>query len=530
MDAQNIATAEARLRALLRDDPANAFAIHDLGILAHRDHRLSEALHLLRQALALAPENVSILKSCAQLHRESNDPAQAAALFERALDLDPDDAPAWNALGVCLHECGEPVRSMEAYLHAIAVAPEMADAFYNMGNLLVGENDLPAAIEQFEQAVALDEHHKQAHTHLAIAHRHQLDYDRATAHFERAHALDPTSGDLAMGYGEILSLVYDPRAESKLREAVSHDPSQAEPHWNLALDLLKRGRYEEGFREYEWRWRRGHGHNVPRPFEQPYWLGDRDITGQTLLVHAEQGFGDTLQMLRYLPLLSERAKNIILEVQPELASLVSSWPEVTVIARGNALPDFDTHIAMMSLPLAFRTELESVPAPLRFSVTGPRHAGTGPRRIGLSWSGNPHHDRDRERSIPFHMLAPLLEIPGIEWLSLQPTLQAPSPLVQHALSDFKDTAELLATLDLVIAVDSAVAHLALSQQVPTWLLLPFVADWRWLAPTRPGLNPWYPAAHILRQSYPSCGWQPVLEQLRVLLTDDSLLNRPSQNP
>jgi tetratricopeptide (TPR) repeat protein len=515
MAATTIPEAEAHLRALLREDPANTHAIHDLGILAHRDNRPTEALHLLRQALALDPDNLALLKSTAQITRETGDPARAAELFHRALDLDPADPLVWNAAGVCLQESYRPAQAMEAYLRALTLTADLPDVLHNIGNLLAAENDFPSAIDYFEQAIALRPDYLTAHTNLGVAYRQQLDYPRSIAHFRRAHELDPTSADIAMGYGEILSLVYDPHSEEMLRRAVALNPSRAEAHWNLALDLLKRGRYEEGFREYEWRFQRNNGHNTPRPFTQSQWLGDTDISTQTLLVHAEQGFGDTLQMLRYLPLLRERTPHLILEVQPELHRLVAIQPGITIVARGDALPPFDNHIATISLPHAVRTTLHTVPPPLQLLRTPRPQRPSNPRRVGLAWSGNPHHDRDRERSIPIHLFAPLFDIPNTTWISLQPTSNP--PLIQNPLHDFLDTAELLNTLDLVITIDSAVAHLALSQHIPTILLLPYAADWRWLQPSATTPNPWYPEARILRQPSPTTGWQPMLDRLRTLI-------------
>jgi hypothetical protein len=356
----------------------------------------------------------------------------------------------------------------------------------------------------------------------------------------------PGNAEIAAGLGEILSLVYHPDAEPVLRHALALEPHNAERHWNLSLELLKQGRYREGFTEYEWRWQRPERRNPMRPFSQPFWRNQpgQTLRGKTILLHAEQGFGDTLQMLRYVPLVQALGARVVLEVQAPLRQLVSAFastlPEkLNVIAHGEPLPHFDVHAAMMSLPFAFATDRDTVPPPVRLTparLTPPelrlRHANE-PVRVGLCWSGNPSHARDRERSIALETLRPLLQTPGCRWVSLQTGPAAAQiaalglQIDQPQLTDFAATAAVIDTLDLVIAVDTAVAHLAATQGVPTWILLPFVADWRWLQPpsgTRPAdPNPWYPQARVFRQRHfpsardPQAMWNPVIAETSAAL-------------
>jgi Tfp pilus assembly protein PilF len=509
MDRVAVEEAEAGLRRLLRDEPANVLAIHDLAILAYRDGRSKEALHLLRQTALLEPGNVAVLKSYAQVLRKTGEPGKAAEVFQLALDAEPRDAAVWNAVGVCLQESGKPAQAMEAYLRALALEPQSAEVLNNMGIVLLHEKDIDGAIDSFEQALALKEDYADAHSNLAVAYRDRLDYGTATREFRLAYALKPESAEIAGGLGEILSLVYEPEAESLLRRAVELAPESAERHWNLAVDLLRRGAYAEGWREHEWRWKRGHGHNTPREFTEPYWLGDADVRDKTVLIHAEQGFGDTLHMLRYVAMVRERGARVVLEVQPELRRLVADYfahvdGEVVVVARGETLPKFDTHLATMSLPLAFGTLLESAPGPIQLARSVRRRERGEMLRMGVAWAGNVFHPRDRERSLQLGLLRPLFEIAGVEWVSLQTgaaTKQIAEigvAMEQPVLRDFADTAAVMEGLDVVISVDSAVAHLAGSHGVATWILLPFVADWRWLRP-EVVVNPWYPEARIFRQ-------------------------------
>jgi hypothetical protein len=337
----------------------------------------------------------------------------------------------------------------------------------------------------------------------------------------------------------VLHLLGDEEAVPLLRRALALRPDDPEKHWNLALALLKRGDYAEGWREYEWRWQRHKNERPLRPFAQPFWRGEA-VEGKTVLLYAEQGFGDTLQFLRYVPHVQALGARVVLEVQRPLLTLATAFAHtlpqaVTVIAQGDPLPAFDAHVPLMSLPTAFATTLATVPAPLRFTPPAlPRWPGR-PLRIGIAWAGNPKHLRDRERSVPAEALLPLFAAPNCTWISLQ-TGPAATQLArlgvaikQPPLADFLDTAAVIDTLDLVLSVDTVVAHLAASQGAPTWLLLPFASDWRWLLPTWRAAdgaqNPWYPNARLFRQRELPDGrpqadlWQPVIAEVAAALTD-----------
>ena len=273
--------------------------------------------------------------------------------------------------------------------------------------------------------------------------------------------------------------------------------------------LLSRGDFTRGFAEYEWRKRRASATDK-RDFAQPLWLGEGNIAGKTVLLHAEQGYGDTIQFVRYAPLVAARGATVVLEVQASLKPLLSGLPGVSaVVSRGEPLPPFDLHCPLMSLPLAFRTTLDTVPAatpylhapPDRDREMATRLAGDG-LKVGLVWSGSPTHKNDHNRSIALGKLAPLLGDEKIQFISLQrdlrdgdqkilralPNVQALGPELQ----DFADTAAVISLLDLVIAVDTGVAHLAGALGKPVWVLLPFIAEWRWLEGRDD--SPWYPAA------------------------------------
>ena len=521
--------------------------LSNLAILTYREGRTADALSLFEHALGLAPHNINILGAYCQVLRENGRTVEALNHFLRAMVADPRNAVLANAVGVCFQESGNRAKAAEYYLRAMTIAPSSAEAHNNLGVLLLDEKNSREAIPLLQQAIALDPTYSAAYNNLAISHRDQLEYYESIAAFRRALELKPGDAGITAGLGEVLGLIYDETAESYLRRAVEIEPGNPEHHWNLAIEILKRGKYLDGWNEYEWRWKRVSSQETRRPFEQPSWSNQpgQEIRGQNILLHAEQGFGDTFQMLRYVPQVLDLGAHVILEVPQPLKSIVSLYVESTnedsriqdirVIAAGEPLPSFDWHVPMMSLPHAFGSTLDTLPPPLRLTPAAERPQNET-LRIGLCWAGNSIHVRDRERSLPLELLRPLFSIPHCTFVSLQVGPEAQQiaacqlPLEQPVLPDFVATANLLDTLDLVITVDTAVAHLAASQGVPTWLVLHHVADWRWLRPPGfPGArepNPWYPEARIFRSSTlprqpgPEGAWGPtiaaVAEHLRAL--------------
>jgi TPR repeat/Glycosyltransferase family 9 (heptosyltransferase) len=316
--------------------------------------------------------------------------------------------------------------------------------------------------------------------------------------------------------------------------AIALDKDFAEAHLNAAHALLSLGDLPRGFAAYEWRWKNESLTISRRKFREPLWLGAPPVAGKTILLHAEQGLGDTIQFARYAKLLARAGGNVVLEVAPALKQLISGMDGVSrVLAQGDALPRFDLHCPLASLPLAFKTELASIPAEIpylaapaeRLDKWRARMEALARPRIALAWSGNAAHANDRNRSIPLARLEPLWSRTNVTFVSVQRDVReadagalAGAARLVHLgdeLSDFADTAAVLALADLVISVDSAVAHLAGAMGRPAWILLPFSPDWRWLLGRED--SPWYPTARLFRQ--PAIGdWQGVIERLRQELT------------
>jgi tetratricopeptide (TPR) repeat protein len=500
-------------------------------------------------ALALTPDNTGTLFNQGNALKDLGRFEEAVASYDEALALQPDHAPALCNRGIALHELKRLDAALTSFDEALALAPDIAEAHLNRGNVLNELKRHEEAIASYDDALALRPDYAEAFSNRGIAlhalgrdeealasfdralrlrpnypealsHRGAtLDAmkrpDEALASYDRAIALKP---DLADAYGNRGATLYNlQRLDEALADfdrALALRPDLPEVHWNQATARLITGDFARGFAEYEWRWHREAMIGIKRDFPQPFWRGE-DIAGKTILLHSEQGFGDSIQFCRYLPAVIARGARVILEVEAPLQRLMTTLCDTTeVIAKGSILPAFDTHCPLLSLPLAFGTRLETVP-----SVTPYLHAqaediaawkarlGDKRRpRIGLVWSGNPSHLRDADRSIALAALLPLLDVDA-DFISVQKdvrdtdaaVLAARSDILQvgDALNDFADTAALLSQLDLVITVDTSVTHLAGALGKPVWLLLPFIPDWRWLLDRE--TSPWYPTARLFRQ-------------------------------
>ena len=435
-------------------------------------------------------------------------------------------------LGSALARQDKPDDAIAWFLKAITLQPNHADTYNNLGKVLMDQARVDEAMSCFNWATTLRPDHCDAHLNLSGAFQSRSRLDEALAHARHAEALAPDRIETLVGLGSTF------RAQGRLDEAIASferaiarcPDSRQLPriHADLAMALLARGDFERGWKEYEWRTQvMGSG----RDFGVPQWRGEPAV-GRTLLIHAEQGLGDTLQFCRYASLAAERGLRVVLEVQKPLLRLLGSLPGVEqVVAQGDALPDHDLHCPMMSLPLALRTTIETIPAGTPYlHADADRIAGwerrlavqdRGRLRVGVLWAGNAHSGKprlalvDRRRSIPPAQLAPILDVPGVQFFGLQkdgPNAPDAFPLtdLMSEMDDFADTAALVGALDLVIAVDSAVAHLAGALGQPVWLMDRFDPCWRWLLGR--GDSPWYPELRIVRQPTPG-DWEPVIARI-----------------
>ena len=409
---------------------------------------------------------------------------EARFQFQKALDIAPDFSDAALALGHCLHILRKYQEAVAVYDRLLTVDPSLAVAWNNQATILL----------------------------------ELCRYEEARASFTRALELDPALHDARVALAtccQALGLVEE--ALAACDAVLAEVPEHAEAHWNKSLLLLLNGDYQQGWREYEWRWKKRNFTSPLRTFTQPRWLGEA-VAGKTLLIHAEQGYGDTLQFCRYLPLVVQRGARVIFECHPPLVRLMECLAKNTdVVAMGQQLPPFDLHVPLLSLPLIFGTTVETIPADLPYLIPPADQLSSWRDllpdesccKVGLCWAGKSYPDPGR--SCPVELLSPLAEINGVSWYSLQMGWRDAVPLRLNDLTghirDFGDTAVLISRLDLVVTIDTAVAHLAGALGKPTWLLLPSAPDWRWMRERND--SPWYPSMRLFRQSVNS-GWAECL--------------------
>jgi len=579
--AGQLEAAETLYQELYNADPTDADALHLLGVVADARGAPERAVGLIGRALEIRESprfHCNLGMALGHLKRHD----AAVVSYRRALQLRPNYPEALNNLGVSLEALGDSAAAVAQYRQALALQPDQAAWWGNLGNVLMARKDSAGAEAAYRRAVELGPDlaailgqlgHAQgkggaaapeAHHNLANALRQLGRLVEAEAAARQALALRPDHPDALGLLGTVLREQGRlAEAEASLRQAVALRPDHAAGYNNLAiwlaeagrphealalydlasavdpidaltlfhrgLLLLLLGRLEQGWADYEARFDTSHGKPDQRGFPQPRWRGEA-LPGRTILLHAEQGLGDTLQFCRYVPMVAAAGLRVVLEVQRPLHRLLVGFPGVTtLVCQGDPLPAFDVWCPLLSLPQLFATSLSTIPAVIRFASVATEKAPIGVTqkaaspRVGVVWAGNPRHPNDRRRSIPFGELAPLWAVPGIGWVSLQvgpraaDLAAAPPGLIEDlapALADFADTEAALAQLDLVVTVDSAVAHLAGTLGLPCLVLLPTPPDWRWLL--RGDTSVWYPSIRLIRQGEDHA-WPPVIARVAEML-------------
>ncbi|MFZ0845448.1 MAG: tetratricopeptide repeat protein [Pseudolabrys sp.] len=540
-------------------------ALHMLGLIKQQRGDLSGALRLMSAALQTRPKSPEVLLNYSIVLNSLGRDEEALAALDLVLSLKRRWVEAHNNRGAVLEKLGRDLEALEAFDRALEIKGGHVDALYNRGSVLRKLGRHEEALKDFDRVLTIKPNHFRAHNNRGIAldgldrpEEALASYDRAlsfapnfvealnnrgnvlqkcgrhedaVACYDRALAINPEFAEVHNNRGRSLAFLgRQQEALANTSRAVAIRPDYVDAQWNEALLLLRLGNFSRGWQQYEWRWKRGEGIKKLRTYPQPLWLGDAPIEGKTVFVHHEQGFGDTIQFARYATLLKQRGARVVLEVQPPLKSLISQIDAgIQVIASGDEVPEFDLHCPLVSLPLAFRTELATIPADIPYlSIPGERVAHWKDRmpprqgfRVGVVWSGNPTHKDDHNRSISLDRLSPLFDSPNVTFISLQKELRERDARILEAdprladvgrhFGDFTDTAAAVALVDLVISVDTSVAHLAGALDKPVWVLLPLCPDWRWL--TDRDDSPWYPSARLFRQ--PAIGdWESVVEQVR----------------
>ncbi|HSY02845.1 MAG TPA: tetratricopeptide repeat protein [Acidobacteriaceae bacterium] len=516
-------------RAGLRKAPGDATLHYAMGAaLAAGAHR-REAKAAYRKALRLRPNFPEALLNLGNVHYDEGAYAAAAVCCRKALALRPTYAKAWCNLGNALQMMGGAREATGCYERTLALDPTTVAARHNLGNAWMARRNYAQAEACFRETLAMDAERAEHYNSLGNALFQQRRNDEAEACYRMALEVDRDYAAVHTNLANVL-MRQSSRAEMirHYERALELDPKSAGGHYNLALAYLRQGRYAEGWPAHEWRWDFRELRLRRRHFAAPQWRGEK-LNGETILLHAEQGLGDTLQFVRYAPLVAERGGRVVLEVQPRLVRLLQGLPSVSrVVGRGEPLGDFAWHCPLMSLPLAFGTTVDTIPRRVPYvradeeevRAARQRWTGTG-LRVGIAWAGNPQYRSDEQRSMPLLALLPLAGVPGITWFSLQMgtacgqmrTVGERFPLIDASSTsrDLAETAALVATLDLVITVDTSVAHLAGAMGVPLWVVLPHLADWRWMEERVD--SPWYPGARLFRQSAPG-DWTGAVERMR----------------
>ncbi len=560
----NLQQAEHFCRQILQANPRRVDAMHLLGLIAQQVGRNDIAVDYLGQVVRLSPDFIEAHNNLgnalgalgrfdeavasyqqalrlrpyiAELHnnlgvalREQGKLEEAAAGFRRALELKPAYPEAHNNLGNILREQKKLDEAAASLRQALLLRPNDAEAHNNLGLVLAEQENLDEAVANYQQALRLKPEYPEAHLNLGTALRAQGNLQGAVASLNQALRLKPSYAEALNGLAVALGdqgNVHE--AVACYQKALDLKPDYAEAHNNLGMAWLILGNFEQGWPEYEWRWQCEQ--SLPS-FSQPRWDGSF-LPDDTILLHVEQGLGDTLQFIRFAPLVKERVGKVVVACQRALVRILARCPGIDlVITQGDPLPHFDVRAPLLSVPGILKTSLATLPATVPYLFADPdlverwrQDLEQSPGfKIGIAWQGNPKYRADRFRSIPLEQFAPLARLEGVRLLSLQkgpgteqlaalagrfPVTDLGSKL-DEASGPFMDTAAVLKCLDLVVTSDTALAHLAGALGVPVWVALPFIPDWRWLMHRED--SPWYPTMRLFRQSERG-NWPAVFERI-----------------
>jgi len=560
--------AKAICDGILASDPMHVGALHLLGILEYQMGSRDFAAGLVAKAIAIVPNDaayysnlgnvlqelgrfddavlsfdraIRIKCNFAEAHYNSGNAltelkklGAAVASYDRAIAIKSDYAEAYSNRGLMQQDLGNFAVAIGDYYRATAIKPAFADTYSNRGNALKELKQLDAAVVSYERAIAIKSDYTVTYSNRGLALQELKQLEAAVGSYDCAVILKP---DLAEPYSNRGIALH---ALNRLGAAASHDravvvkPDLAEACWNKSIVLLLDGELGSGWKLHEWRWKGAEtSRNHRRHFAQPLWLGAEPIRGKTILLHAEQGLGDTIQFCRYAKLVAALGARVILEVPAPLVDLLNGLEGISrLMVTGTPLPTFDCHCPLLSLPLAFKTDLTSIPAghaylssdPDKVAIWAARLGAKIRPRVGMVWSGSATHRNDQNRSIALSLLLQYLP-DAFEYVSMQKEVRDidKGALERHGnikhfgyeLNDFADTAALCELMDVVISVDTSVAHLSGALGKRTWVLLPYVPDWRWLLDRDD--SPWYPSIRLYRQDA-DVDWMPVLERVKAELT------------
>ncbi len=533
-DAQRIA------RGLDQTDPD---ANHLLGLIALHQNRLDEAAANLRQSAKSRPGHIPTLLPLGQTLLALGQFAEAEATFRSVLETDPASADAHLGLGIALTSQGRHSEAVVAMEQASKVQPENPLSHVILGGLLRDLGRPQEALAACDRAILLRPDDAEPHYRRGNVLDDLCRFPEAIAAYRQALRINGQHFDALNNLGASLGKQgHTEQALACCEHLLNREPDHYSPHMNRALIWLARGDYANGFAEFEWRWKIPG--NAPRPRPRPPWQGE-PLQGRTILLHAEQGFGDTIQFIRYASLLKTLGARVLVECPRPLHRLFTNCPAIDALSvRGETSEDHDVHAPILSLPRLLGTTLETIPTFNSYLAADPAAIGRWRERlgqkqrpglkIGIVWQGDPSHQRDRVRSFPLAQFERLASLEGVRLIRLQKgfgseqlqerkapfPIEDPERIAPEDWVDFHDTAAIMANLDLVITPDTSPAHLAGALGIPVWIVLPYWAEWRWLIDRED--SPWYPSARLFRQSE-SGDWNTLFERVATELSAGSLV-------
>jgi FkbM family methyltransferase len=575
--------AETLYRKVTGADPGHPVAHYNFGLLCHTQARLPEAIRAYQLAIDSKPDYADAYINLGTIIMAQGDHEEAAALFRQAIAIRPDNAMAYVNLGKALQDSGRLEDAVTAYRDAIARQSDNGVAHANLGGALLEQQAWEESVAFTRRAIELKPDNALAHANLGTAlmnlGRHQealracrqaialrpqgavihatlggalLElgaWEEAEALCRHATILDPTLPNGFFNLSHVLKATNKlDEAAAAVRQAIVLRPDNADYHFHLAHILLSQGEFDAGWAEYEWRWKLPDFAwlNALQGIElRPRWTGE-DISDKTILVYTEQGIGDIIQFARYLPLLVQKARQVLVAANPPLRRLLSSIAGITIVPmHEHPLPSFDVHCPLMSLPRAFHTQVDSIPANVPYLAAaagdrerwGRRLSGDA-LRVGIVWAGNPATKRDRYRSPGLPALAPLFSVPGVDFVVLQvgpgrddlKDFPLPSNVLDLGaeVSDLADTAAIMSGLDLMISSCTGPLHLAGALGVPCWAMIPFAPYFTWLL--NRGDSPWYPSVQLRRQDRPGQDWSSVVNRMAGDLTALAKARKNTRTP
>lgn len=490
-------------------------------------NRLEEALVYSQQAININPNYAINYNILGVIYAKMENLETAIKYYQQAINIDTNLVIAYKNIAAAFDRQDEMEKAIFYYEKTINLEPNIAENYNNLGIALKKQGKLTEAIKFYQQAIAIDNNYALAYNNLGCVYEKQGDLAKAESYYRKAITLDPDLVVASNNLCLVLATIGDFKgAIDFYNQALEINPDSAISHFNLSILLLMQGDFQRGFAEYEWRWR----HYTPRVFSQPLWDGS-NLAGYTILLYAEQGLGDTIQFLRYVPLVKQCGGKVMFECPESLYRLLINFNGIdTLIKQGEDLPYFDVQLPLLSLPHILGTNLENIPAKIPYLNIKEYHNFCldipldTKLKVGIVWAGSPQNPSNDRRSCSLSYFTEMLKIPGIAFYSLQKEPQVKEIqeftdriLIQDLsdrLNDFADTAIIISQLDLIISVDTAVVHLAGALGKPVWLLLSFVPDWRWMLDRED--TPWYPTMRLFRQKRLG-DWTEVFSRVTELL-------------